>query len=397
MRFVDEVEFVVASGKGGDGAVSFRREAKTPRGGPDGGDGGRGGSVVFRASRQRNTLVDFRWNRTYRAGDGQGGMTNQMYGRAGNDLLLEVPVGTIIHDAGTGEMIADLADDGSEWSIAGGKGGRGNMWFKTATRQTPTFAEDGAPGSELRLRLELKLIADIGLLGFPNAGKSTFISRISAAKPKVADYPFTTLVPHLGVVSVTVGESFVVADIPGLVEGAAEGRGLGHQFLKHVERCALYVHLVAPHQPHGDPVYCWNALNAELEAYAEALAERPQLVVLTKIDTLPPADRERWVTRLAEATGAPVFAISAVTGEGIKELVFAAWKAVLAQREAEAAGLVSLKPVARPPEPEAPEGDEALDDDTDDDDTDDDDTDDDDTGDEDDADLDEDELDDDDA
>jgi GTP-binding protein len=337
MRFVDEVEIIAASGKGGDGAVSFRREAKTPRGGPDGGDGGRGGAVIFRASRQRNTLVDFRWNRAYRAVDGQGGMTKQMYGKAGADLILEVPVGTVIHDAESGQLIADLDVDAAEWQISGGKGGRGNMWFKSATRQTPTMAEDGEPGQEIRLRLELKLIADIGLLGFPNAGKSTLISRISAAKPKVADYPFTTLVPHLGVVSVGVGESFVVADIPGIVEGAAEGRGLGHQFLKHVERCALYLHLVAPHQPHGDPLYCLNALNAELDAYAEELSERAQIVVLTKIDTLSPADREKWVKKLADATGAPVFAISAVSGEGIKELVFASWHAIQEQRAVEEA------------------------------------------------------------
>jgi GTP-binding protein len=328
LRFVDEVGVIVSSGKGGDGEVSFRREAHIPRGGPDGGDGGRGGSVIFEATRDRNTLVDYRWRRIQRANDGDRGGRNKMYGAAAKDLLLPVPVGTLIYDAKTGELEADLAEPGARMVIPGGRGGRGNFWFRTSTRQTPTFAEPGEPGIERELRLELKLIADVGLVGFPNAGKSTLISKISAARPKVADYPFTTLVPHLGVVSIAPGESFVVADIPGLIEGAAEGRGLGHQFLKHVERCALYLHLVSPDQPDGDPVHCLKVIDEELRHYDPALLERPRLIVLTKADLLQPDERATQVAALEAAAGAPVHVLSAVTGEGVQELVFEVWKRV---------------------------------------------------------------------
>lgn len=322
MRFVDEVEIVVASGRGGDGIVSFRREAHVPRGGPDGGDGGKGGDLHVEASKNRTTLVDLRWNRRYEAESGKSGDKNKMAGRWGADLVLLVPVGTVIYDAETGERLADLDHDGSRWTLRGGQGGRGNVWFKSATMQTPLHAEEGRPAKERRIRMELKLIADVGLVGFPNAGKSTFISRVSAARPKIADYPFTTLTPQLGVVSVTDGESFVIADIPGLIEGAADGRGLGHQFLRHVERCPLLVHLVAPHQPEGDPVQCLRVLDGELERYAAELAKRPRIVVLTKIDTLDAEERAFWVEQLAVATGERVFAMSSVSGEGVREIVF---------------------------------------------------------------------------
>lgn len=321
MRFIDEVEFVIASGAGGDGCISFRREKYVPRGGPDGGDGGRGGAVIVEATTRRNTLSDFRRNRVYRAPNGQPGSGRQMYGAAGEDLVLLVPVGTVLYDVDTGELLADLDADGARWVVPGGAGGLGNMHFKTATRQTPHYATEGKPGTEVRVRAELKLLADVGLLGFPNAGKSTFLSRISAARPKVADYPFTTLVPQLGVVELAPGESFVVADIPGLVEGAAEGVGLGHRFLKHVERCAVYVHLVAPDAPDGDPVSLRHALDRELEAYDPELRERPQIVVLSKIDLLDEPGRARWIRALEASGDAPVRAISAVTGEGIRDLV----------------------------------------------------------------------------
>ena len=321
MRFIDEVEFVAASGAGGDGCISFRREKYVPRGGPDGGDGGRGGSVIFEATTRRNTLSDYRRNRVYRARNGEPGSGRQMYGAAGEDLVLLLPVGTVLYDADTGELLADLDEDGARFVIPGGNGGLGNMHFKTATRQTPHYATEGKPGTELRIRAELKLLADVGLLGFPNAGKSTFLSRVSAARPKVADYPFTTLVPQLGVVELAPGESFVVADIPGLVEGAAEGVGLGHRFLKHVERCAVYVHLVAPDAPEGDPVTVRELLERELEAYDPELLERPQIVVLSKIDLLDEEARRRWIQALEASGESPVRAISAVTGEGIRELV----------------------------------------------------------------------------
>ncbi len=335
MKFVDEVDVVVSSGKGGDGLVSFRREAHVPRGGPDGGDGGRGGAIILEATHARNTLVDYRYKRIWRAEDGQDGMKQKMYGAAATDVTLLVPIGTVVYDAETDEWLADLDKHGARYEIPGGKGGRGNPWFKTSTRQTPLMAEEGGPGTEMRLRLELKLMADVGLLGFPNAGKSTLISRISAAKPKIADYPFTTLHPQLGVVSVALGDSFVVADIPGLIEGAAEGRGLGHQFLRHVERCSLYLHLVAPHQPDGDPVHCLDILNQELEAYAEELRDRPQIVVLSKCDLLQPDEQAEWIAALEKASGAPVFAISAVTGQGVQELVRAVWREIQTFRVAE--------------------------------------------------------------
>lgn len=331
MRFIDEVDIIARSGDGGNGVVAFRRETYVPRGGPAGGNGGNGGTVIFEATRARNTLSDFRRNKVYKAHSGTGGGTSDMYGAAGADLVLLVPVGTTITHRETGELLADLVEPGQRWEIPGGKGGRGNMHFATATRQTPLFAEDGTPGMEYPLRLELKLIADVGLLGFPNAGKSTLISRISHAKPKVADYPFTTLVPHLGVVDVGEGASFVVADMPGLIEGAAAGAGLGHQFLKHVERCALYVHLIAA-DADDDPVARLAMLNKELEAYDPALLERPQLVVLSKVDLLQDEEIREILADLTAHGGRPAMAISSASGAGIPALVRAMWTAVQEER-----------------------------------------------------------------
>lgn len=329
MRFVDEVQVHVASGNGGAGAVSFLREAFMPRGGPDGGDGGKGGDLIFEATRQRNTLVDFRWNKVYRAEDGERGGKNRRTGRSGKPLILWVPVGTQLRDLETGDLIADLAMEGDQHVIAGGIGGRGNVNFKSSTNRTPRYAQPGIEGTEQSFLLELKLLADIGLLGFPNAGKSTLISRISAAKPKIASYPFTTLVPNLGVVRLSEGNSFVVADIPGLIEGAAEGAGLGHQFLKHVERCAGYLHLVSAEELDGTtPIERFNALNDELRRYDEALLSRPQIVVLTKTDLLDADEVEVRRAALQEAIGTTVHAASSVSGDGVAEVVGAAWNLV---------------------------------------------------------------------
>ncbi len=344
MRFVDEVEITVSSGTGGNGHVAFRRESKVPRGGPSGGDGGRGGSVIFRATRMRNTLVDFRWSRIIRAQNGERGMDKDMYGRAADDSVLLVPLGTMLHDAETGELVADLNTDGAEWRLEGGRGGRGNIHFATPTRRTPEFAEEGKPGEERKLRLELKILADVGLLGYPNAGKSTLISRMSAARPKIADYPFTTLHPNLGVVSVGVGESYVVADIPGLIEGASEGKGLGHQFLKHVERCALYLHLVSCEEGPQSPLERLRAIDAELLKYDEDVANREQIVVLTKCDIIDEESRDALVAELAKATGRRVIPISAVAGLGLKEVTFAAWQRVKERRDAAGTNDVSEPP-----------------------------------------------------
>lgn len=333
MRFVDEVQVHVASGHGGAGHVSFLREAFRPRGGPDGGDGGKGGDLIFEATRQRNTLVDFRWNKVYKAEDGARGGKQRMTGRSGQDLVLWVPVGTQLRDLDTGDLVADLSTEGDRYVIEGGRGGRGNATFKSSTNRTPRQAQPGLPGTEASFLLELKLLADIGLLGFPNAGKSTLISRISAAKPKVASYPFTTLVPNLGVVRLSAGSSFVVADIPGLIEGAAEGAGLGHQFLKHVERCAGYLHLVSVEELDDTaPLERFRSLNAELRAYDQALLDRPQVVVLTKTDLLDPAEVETRRAAMQEAIGTRVYAISSVAGDGLGEVVGAAWNLVRAAR-----------------------------------------------------------------
>lgn len=335
VRFVDEIEFVVASGNGGDGCVSFRRERFVPRGGPDGGDGGRGGDLVFEASSQRNTLVDYRRNKIYRARNGHAGMGRNRTGAAGDDLVLLVPIGTVITDAETGEQLADLTEDGAVHAVRGGRGGLGNTHFASGRVRTPMTAQEGQEGTELRVHLELRLIADVGLLGYPNAGKSTLIGRITAARPKVAAYPFTTLVPSLGVVQLEPGVSYVVADIPGLVDGAADGVGLGHQFLRHLERCACFLHLVAPDDWERPVTERVEALNRELRAFNPALAERPQILVLTKADVVDNDERARLRAELEALRLGPVLEISAVRGDGVRRLVGTTWQMIHAQRASE--------------------------------------------------------------
>lgn len=326
MKFFDEALISVHAGKGGNGAVSFRREKYVPRGGPDGGDGGRGGSIIMVADRNLNTLIDFRYTRTFRAEHGEGGRGADCFGRGGQDLVLHVPVGTVISDANSGEVLADLADDGASAVIAkGGAPGLGNLRFKSSTNRAPRQCTPGEAGESRDLKLELKVIADVGLLGLPNAGKSTFIRAVSAARPKVADYPFTTLQPNLGVVRVADSHSFVIADIPGLIKGAADGAGLGHRFLKHLQRTRLLLHIIdcSPFDPHGNPVANAHEIVEELRKYDDDLYFKPRWVVLNKIDLLP--DDER-LTRLKVLTdhfassSTPVFAVSAVTGEGCAHL-----------------------------------------------------------------------------
>jgi len=324
MKFVDQVSIHVKAGDGGNGAVAFRREKFIERGGPSGGDGGNGGSIRLQADPQLTTLLDYRYQPLHRAASGQHGMGSDRNGRAAEDLVLRVPVGTLVKDAATGELLADLAAPGAELVAArGGRGGLGNMNFATSTRQTPRFAQDGTPGEERDLVLELKLLADVGLVGFPNAGKSSLIARVSRARPKISDYPFTTLVPNLGVVAYKDRRSFVVADIPGLIEGAAEGAGLGHQFLRHVERCRVLVHLVdlAAEGPGRSPLRDREVLDRELQRFSPGLAKKPQIVAGNKID-LPEA-RAR-LARFAAALrrrGVPVSPISAATGEGVPALL----------------------------------------------------------------------------
>lgn len=318
MRFIDEIEIIVQSGTGGKGGLSFRREAHVPRGGPDGGDGGRGGDLILRASSQKNTLVDLRRNKVYAGRNGSAGRNKNMTGACGDSLELLVPVGTAVYDKETDELLADLVEEGAAWTLPGGKGGLGNPHFKTAAHRTPTTTTPGEPGIERRVRLELKLLADVGLLGFPNAGKSTLISTISSARPRVADYPFTTLVPNLGVVRVGWDTSFVMADIPGLIEGASDGLGLGHQFLKHVERCETYVHLVAADAEEG-VVERYEKLMRELGAYLKELPDRPQIVVLSKVDVLD--DVDATVAEFSAAIGKPVLPLSAPLHLGVDTLV----------------------------------------------------------------------------
>jgi GTP-binding protein len=324
MQFVDHVEIDVKAGDGGNGLVAFRREKFIPRGGPSGGDGGRGGNVVLQADHGLNTLVDLRYKRHYKADRGQDGGPKEMFGKNGSDLTIKVPIGTIVKDKATGKILADLVEDKQLAIVAeGGRGGRGNARFATSTLQTPRFAENGDPGEERKLILELKLLADVGLIGFPNVGKSTLISRISAAKPKIADYPFTTLVPNLGVVRVDQNRSFVVADMPGLIEGAHMGAGLGHQFLRHIERTRLLVHILDISGATGrDPLRDFEVINEELASFNTELAELPQLVALNKVD-VPGADEV--ATSLANTIkdrGYKVHLISAVSGQGVQALVY---------------------------------------------------------------------------
>lgn len=334
MKFVDDVRIFVRSGKGGDGCVSFLREKYRPRGGPDGGDGGRGGDVVLVGDEGLGTLLDFRYQRHYRAENGIPGMSRQMYGRRGEDRRIRVPMGTEVHDAETEEYVGEILEHGQELVVAtGGAGGRGNMHFATSTQQAPRHAEPGGAWEERWLRLTLKLIADVGLVGFPNAGKSTLISRISAAKPKVAEYPFTTLTPKLGVVRSGDEGGFVVADIPGLIEGAADGAGLGHRFLRHVERVSVLAVLVCPsYEENRDPSSDYDVLLKELRAYAPDLAAKPRVLILSKMDLTESQDVLPELRELAREEGIPFFPISSVTGEGLPELVQALGRIVETDR-----------------------------------------------------------------
>lgn len=328
MKFIDEARIEVAGGRGGDGCASFRREKFVPKGGPDGGDGGRGGSVHAVADRNINTLIDYRYARRHAAQNGESGRGSDCYGASGKDVVLRVPVGTVITDESTGAVIADLAGDGDRVIVAkGGAGGLGNLHFKSSTNRAPRQKTAGQPGEQRVLHLELKVLADVGLLGMPNAGKSTLISAVSNARPKVADYPFTTLQPHLGVVRVEAERSFVIADIPGLIPGAAEGAGLGHQFLRHLSRTRLLLHLIdiAPLDEQIDPVEQARALVSELRKYDETLFQKPRWLVFNKIDLVAPEARRsiEAMFRKRLRTKSPVFFVSAATGEGCRELMFA--------------------------------------------------------------------------
>lgn len=331
MKFVDEVSITVKSGKGGAGAVSFRREAMEPRGGPDGGDGGRGGSVIFRVNEQLNSLLNYRFHTKFSAEDGSSGSGKNMSGQAGKDLILEVPPGTVVRDGETNAILLDLNEPGDVLFMEGGRGGKGNWFFRTSVNQAPEHAQPGETGEMRKIHLELKLIADVGVIGYPNAGKSTLISAISAAKPKIADYPFTTLSPNLGVVRVNDDRTIVVADIPGLVPGAHEGVGLGVQFLRHIERTNLFVHLVDASESSGrDALQDYHDINYELREYDRAkmndegfrpLASRTQLVVLNKIDAISRDKLEETVERFRRA-GVPTMQVSAATSQGIREFIF---------------------------------------------------------------------------
>jgi GTP-binding protein len=327
MKFVDEVRIQVKAGNGGNGAIAFRREKFIERGGPSGGDGGNGGSVIFVADTGLSTLLDYRYQQHHFAKNGENGMGSDCNGRAAEDMVLKVPVGTLFKDEDTGELLADLSEPGQQWVAAqGGRGGLGNMNFATSTRQTPRFAQDGTKGEERMLRLELKLLADVGLLGYPNAGKSTMISRVSRARPKVADYPFTTLVPNLGMVQYKDHLSFVMADIPGLIEGASEGVGLGLQFLRHVERCKVLIHLVDLGAMGDDrePVKDFDVLNRELANYSDVLAGKPQVVAANKMDLPYARERLEAFTEALRERGIRVFPVSTATGEGLQPLMDAA-------------------------------------------------------------------------
>jgi len=326
VKFVDEATITVTAGNGGNGCISFRREKFIPLGGPDGGDGGNGGSVWLQADENLNTLIDFRHQRHYRAQRGQNGMGRQMFGKAGDDVVIRVPVGTEVINVGTDEIIGDLTDHGDRLLVAqGGVGGKGNVHYKSSVNRAPRKAGTGTPGEEREIRLELKLLADVGLLGFPNAGKSTFIRAVSSATPKVADYPFTTLYPNLGVVSVEVDRSFVIADIPGLIEGAADGAGLGAQFLRHVQRTRLLLHLVdmAPFDEGTDPVYQVRAIEDELRKHDPAMLEKPRWLVLNKADLLPEDERQARAEALVKALDwkEPWFISSAIGREGTWPIV----------------------------------------------------------------------------
>ena len=325
--FVDVAKIRIKAGKGGDGCIGFHREKYIAAGGPDGGDGGKGGDVVFVVDNHMATLLDFRYKKKYVAANGEPGGTKKCFGKDGADILIKVPRGTLIKDGETGALIHDMSDDEPFVAARGGRGGWGNAHFATPTRQAPRFAKPGQEGDERFIILELKLIADVGLIGFPNVGKSTLLSMISAARPKIANYHFTTLAPNLGVVFVAEGSSFVCADIPGIIEGAAEGAGLGHDFLRHIERCRLLVHVVDAAGSEGrDPVEDLETINRELKQYSEVLSQRPQIVVANKCDILDPeSDNLQRMQAKCDELGCQLFRMSAAANQGVKELVYHVW------------------------------------------------------------------------
>jgi GTP-binding protein len=336
MKFFDEAKIEVVGGKGGDGSASMRREKFVPRGGPDGGDGGRGGSIFAVADSNLNTLIDFRYTRIFRAKGGENGRGRDQYGKGAEDIVLRVPVGTVIRDAENGTVIADLAKDGERALLAkGGKGGIGNLHFKSSVNRAPRQFTRGEEGVHRKLDMELRVLADVGLLGMPNAGKSTLIRAVSSARPKVADYPFTTLAPNLGVVRVDESRSFVMADIPGLIEGAAEGAGLGHQFLRHLQRTKLLLHLVdiAPFEGGADPATEVKAIAAELKKYDPALVKKPRWLVINKSDLLSPAEAKKRAAALVKKLrwAKPWFLVAGINGAGTRELTFAIMEFLEAQ------------------------------------------------------------------
>ena len=321
--FTDYTKIIIKSGDGGNGAATFRREKYVAAGGPDGGDGGKGGDIYFTVDKDKNTLIDFRYNKRYKAGNGQNGSGNHCNGRYGEDLYVKVPIGTVVKDAETGKVIADLSKPNqTELILKGGRGGRGNSHFATPTRQAPRFSEDGDKGEEKEVILELKLLADVGLLGYPNVGKSTFLSKVTEARPKIANYHFTTLEPNLGVVKTKSGDGFVIADIPGIIEGASEGVGLGLQFLRHVERTRLLLHFIDVSGEEGrDPVEDYKTINKELKKYSEKLSKRKQIIVATKIDVMQDETNLKKLEELAKKEKLEIYKISSVTGEGIEKLI----------------------------------------------------------------------------
>lgn len=321
--FTDYVKIIVKSGDGGDGAISFRREKYVAAGGPDGGDGGKGGDVYFTVDPDANTLIDFRFKKKFKAESGKNGEGNHRYGKSGDDLYIKVPLGTVIKDAESGKVLADLCEKGqTEKVFPGGRGGKGNSHFATSTRQAPHFSQGGEKGIEKEIILELKSLADVGLIGFPNVGKSTFLSVVTSATPKIADYHFTTLEPNLGVVKSEYGDSFVIADIPGIIEGASDGTGLGLQFLRHIERTRLLLHVIDASGVEGrNPVEDFNTINNELKNYSEKLSKRTQIIVANKADLIQDETEYKRLEKLAKEKGLAIFKISGVTGQGVKELL----------------------------------------------------------------------------
>lgn len=320
--FVDYTKIIIKSGDGGNGAITFRREKYIPSGGPDGGDGGKGGDIYFEVDPDSNTLIDFRYHKKYKAQNGENGSGSNCTGKSGEDLIIKVPIGTVVKEASTGKVIADLSEKGQkELILPGGRGGKGNSHFATSTRQAPHFSQSGEKGIEVEVILELKLLADVGLIGYPNVGKSTILSVVTAATPKIADYHFTTINPNLGVVKTDYGDSFVLADIPGIIEGASEGVGLGIQFLRHIERTRLLLHVIDVSGSEGrNPVDDFYKINEELGKYSKQLSKRKQIIVANKIDAMQDSSLYQTLENLAKEKGLEIFKISAVTGQGLKEL-----------------------------------------------------------------------------